>query len=733
MKKIYLSALLFLLCKQGLFSQTPVIVDLYKSYQTITGFGGHDPRDQTNLMTDDLGITVQRIWLDPKFRTTETGAYNFDGACSPSKAVLLGLKAKGVNTFIATPWSPPAWMKVNNTENGGVIATNVLKADMYTAYADYLVEYAKQFKAQIGVNLYGISIQNEPRFDEPYPSCIFTPTEMRDLIKLIGPKLKSAGLTTTIYCAEDMGGYGTNMPWFQSILGDSIARKYVGIWAVHGYTDGVNPASGDAAGWSSMSNYLKKYNIPLWMTETSGYFNNWTDALKLGKDIHVALKYGKISAWFWWRLVVATTESYWEDEALVMGSTPNKTFYTSKNYFKYIRPGAQQIESSCSDADVWVTAFSHGADKRLSLVLINNNAASKTLKIQGDKLPNTFTLYTSSAADNFINKGSVNTSSFTIPGNSINTLVYNASNKQPTIDKIDTLAFLMKSPGQAATYSVDLTGISDGGGEGQSITLNATNSNTGWFSTFTTSYLSPQTTGKINFSPIDNQIGNTNVAVTLSDGSAADNGFFSQQNMTFVIKLIPFINHAPTVIYEPVYKFEVANLNRILELTGITDGEDGSQKISISVTSSDENIVTNIYVKKFSGSIADINLIPRSIGDATLTITIRDDGGKWISGQDTKIIKVKVQVLESYDLPANEDPSIRVYPNPAGQYFIISNPDLSYTQYTINDISGRMVAKGLMTKSENTIDTDNLSEGVYVIRLTGPGKAAQVRKLIVKK
>jgi glucuronoarabinoxylan endo-1,4-beta-xylanase len=718
-----------------LFSQTAVTIDLYKTYQTITGFGGHDPRDQQTLINNDLGTTVERIWLDPAFKSSSGGGYNFDAACTPSKASILIEKANGVTVFIATPWSPPGWMKVNNNVNGGNISTNILRTDMYSTYADYLVVYAKQFKSQIGIDLYAISMQNEPAFDESYPSCIYTPDQMRDLIKLVGPKLKAAGLKTTIYCAEDMGSFPTCMPWFQSILGDTIARKYVGVWAVHGYTDGVGADMGSAPGWSSIYNYLQTYKIPLWMTETSGYFNNWTDAMNLGQAIHLALRHGKISAWFWWRMVIATSEaSFWEDEALVMGSTPNKTYYASKNYYKYIRPGSQQVESSCTDADVLATAFTHGSDKRLTIVLINKNASSsKTLKITGDKLPSTFTLYTTSASDNFANKGTLNTSSFTIPANSINTLVYTATNKQPTINKIDTVAYLMKKPGQAANYVVNLSGISDGGGEAQTVSLSETHTNTAWFSSFTIAYTSPNATGAINFSPVDNQTGNTNVSLTISDGSTVDNGFFSTQKMSFVIKLIPYVNHAPTVTPISIFKVQKANANRSIYITGIGDGDDGTQKVTLTAVSSDNTIVTNVYMKNYSnGSTAEINMRPVGLGTATVTLTLKDDGGTWLGGKDTKTIQIQVQVLEVYGLEQNKDDDMRIYPNPANQQFTIENQELKYTKYAVIDINGKIALEGDLNATLVNVDATALSNGVYIVKLIG-SERIKTRKIIIEK
>ena len=61
MKRTFLLSILLASSFSYLRSQTAVVIDQYKTYQTMAGLGGHDPRDQTNLMMDDLGVTVMRI------------------------------------------------------------------------------------------------------------------------------------------------------------------------------------------------------------------------------------------------------------------------------------------------------------------------------------------------------------------------------------------------------------------------------------------------------------------------------------------------------------------------------------------------------------------------------------------------------------------------------------------------------------------------------------------------
>ena len=57
---------------------------------------------------------------------------------------------------MASPWSPPAWMKSNNSSIGGR-----LKSEYYDVYADYLIKYILSMKDE-GIQIYSITVQNEP-------------------------------------------------------------------------------------------------------------------------------------------------------------------------------------------------------------------------------------------------------------------------------------------------------------------------------------------------------------------------------------------------------------------------------------------------------------------------------------------------------------------------------------------------------------------------------------------
>lgn len=387
---------------------TTVTIDPGVPHQTIDGFGGHNAANAVSKCANDLGLTMHRNTLNP------------DGTPEPGWSTLKALKNAGVKKFITSIWSPPAGMKTNNKTAGG----GHLKASSRGAYADYLIKYIKDFKRNVGIDLYAISPQNEPDFSQYYHSCVYTAVEMRDFMKVLSPKLEAAGLNTKVFIPEDMAkAYARVRGYWEATHQDPVAAKSVQRLAVHGYAgDGITADSPGASNWRALFNLADKYGKGLWMTETSGY-EGWEGAFKLAVDMFGALKHGNLAGWVWWRLIRTAN---WQDrnKCLLTGAnSPTPKYFTSKNYFRYIRPGAVHVETTCPDTTVAAIAFVHGEQKTLTVILLNTSNTSKSVSLSGPGIPGQLKLYRSTSGENCADKGSVSSGSINLPRQSVNTLV----------------------------------------------------------------------------------------------------------------------------------------------------------------------------------------------------------------------------------------------------------------------------------------------------------------------
>ncbi|MDT0265714.1 glycoside hydrolase family 30 beta sandwich domain-containing protein [Streptomyces sp. DSM 44915] len=106
--------------------------------------------------------------------------------------------------LMGSPWSPPAWMKSEQSLNGGS-----LLPEHYQDYADYLVAAVQAYQAE-GIELTDLTVQNEPLFATSYPSTAMSADEQAAFLRVLDATLTEAGLPTTLFTYDhnwDEPGY----------------------------------------------------------------------------------------------------------------------------------------------------------------------------------------------------------------------------------------------------------------------------------------------------------------------------------------------------------------------------------------------------------------------------------------------------------------------------------------------------------------------------------------------
>ncbi len=129
-----------------------------------------------------------------------------------------------------SPWSPPAWMKDNNSVTGG----GKLKPEFDQAWANFYIKFIRTYEAK-GIPIWGLSVQNEPMARQRWESCIYTAEDERDFIKnFLGPTLQKAGMSEKKLIAWD---HNRDLIYQRAstILEDPAAAKYVWGIGFHWY------------------------------------------------------------------------------------------------------------------------------------------------------------------------------------------------------------------------------------------------------------------------------------------------------------------------------------------------------------------------------------------------------------------------------------------------------------------------------------------------------------------
>ena len=79
--------------------------------------------------------------------------------------------------FLASPWSPPAFMKTNGDMNHG----GKLKKEYYGMWAKMVARYVSEYEKE-GIKISRLTVQNEPNATQTWDSCLFTGSEEQEYV-----------------------------------------------------------------------------------------------------------------------------------------------------------------------------------------------------------------------------------------------------------------------------------------------------------------------------------------------------------------------------------------------------------------------------------------------------------------------------------------------------------------------------------------------------------------------
>jgi glucosylceramidase len=247
-----------------------LIIDTTKSFQTMDGFGytltsgsaslinKMDPSAKSQLLNelfgdDENSIHVSYLRISIGASDLSARVYTYDDmppgqtdpnldnfSLQPDKTELVPLLKEiiAINPeikIIATPWTPPVWMKDNGSSSGGS-----LKPEFYSAYANYFVRYVQAMKAE-GINITAITPQNEPLNEDNNPSLKMEAAQQSDFIKNhLGPAFQFSDISTKIIVYD----HNCDKPDYPiSILNDAATKAYVDGSAFHLYSGHINALS----------------------------------------------------------------------------------------------------------------------------------------------------------------------------------------------------------------------------------------------------------------------------------------------------------------------------------------------------------------------------------------------------------------------------------------------------------------------------------------------------------
>lgn len=273
--------------------------------------------------------------------------------------------------FLASPWSPPAFMKTNGEMNNG----GKLKPEYRSMWAHYTARYIKEY-AKLGIKISKITVQNEPEATQTWDSCRYTAKEEAEYVRdYLGPVLEEEGLgDVEIYVWDHNKEIVFERA--RDILSDEKAARYIAGVGFHWYT-------GDH--FEGVKLVGEKYpDKKLLFTEGCVEYSRFADSNETYKaEMYAHDIIGNINAgmqgYMDWNMIL--------DEkggpnhvgnfcaAPIMCDTVNKTYEKRLTYYyiahlsKYVKPGAVRVAATRYSDGFEACAFVNPDGERVVVVL----------------------------------------------------------------------------------------------------------------------------------------------------------------------------------------------------------------------------------------------------------------------------------------------------------------------------------------------------------------------------
>jgi hypothetical protein len=198
----------------------------------------------------------------------------------------------------------------------------------------------------------------------------------------------------------------------------------------------------------------------------------------------------------------------------------------------------------------------------------------------------------------------------------------NARNQAPTLNALVNITLNE----DAGLQTINLSGISSGAtNETQTLTVIAASSNPSLIPNPAVSYVSPNPTGSLTFTPVTAAFGSATITVTVNDGGLSNNIV----SRSFTVTVNP-VNDSPTLNTLANVAINENAGTQAVNLSGISSGANNEiQTLTVTATSSNPALIPNPTVTYTSpNTTGSLTFTPASSGSgsATITVTVNDGG-----------------------------------------------------------------------------------------------------------
>lgn len=275
--------------------------------------------------------------------------------------------------IVASPWSPPAWMKTN----GQMARGGKLKPEYRDAWARYFCRYIEEYGKE-GIDIWAVTVQNEPLATQRWESCLYTAEEERDFVRdYLGPALQAGASNNTRLFVWD---HNRDLLFHRAktVFDDPAAAKFVYGAAFHWYV------SDDFDHVQMVHDFYpdKKLLFTEGCVERGSHLGDWSAGERYAKSVINDLNHWTVG-WIDWNLLLDVdggpnhAENYCS--APILGDVDgdrliyNSSYYYLGHFSRFTRPGARRVLCRTTGDELMATAFLN-PDGVVAVVVLNLNS-----------------------------------------------------------------------------------------------------------------------------------------------------------------------------------------------------------------------------------------------------------------------------------------------------------------------------------------------------------------------
>jgi glucosylceramidase len=272
--------------------------------------------------------------------------------------------------LLASPWSPPGWMKTSGRMNEG----GKLRPQCQRAWARCYVRFIEAYEAE-GVPIWGVSVQNEPMARQRWDSCLYTAEEERDFVRdHLGPELEAAGLGRVKIVIWDHNR-DLMVERANTVYSDAAAARYVWGTGFHWYgEDHFEHVQQVHDAWPD-----KQLLLTEGCQEGGPHHGSWELGERYARSMINDLNHWAVG-WIDWNLVLDHhggpnhagnfCSAPIHTNAAQDGFSLQSSYYYLAHFARFVRPGARRVLCAASRQDIEATAF-RNLDGSTAVVVMN--------------------------------------------------------------------------------------------------------------------------------------------------------------------------------------------------------------------------------------------------------------------------------------------------------------------------------------------------------------------------